>query len=367
MSNIKIETVTPVHIGSGNMLQNNINFIVTKDENDSYIHIIDERKILDLIGEEHLDNWLLSIEKKEPTLDLIKRFASSSKIEDFSRQRITCWASNVKPSDSLKEIMHNGIGLPYIPGSSIKGAIRTAIMATLVEKVENKESKIKFGNKVKACNIEQELFGTDPNSDIFRFIRIGDTHFERDSVIALRMLNLSIKKNNDDLWDSGKPQIIEAIGAGEESYTRITIAKDYYKWAKLLFNRLGTLPEEIQTLSSLFMLINKYTRRLVEDEIYFWDEINKTGAEEYVDVMREILDKITECPNGKSCVLRIGHASGWRFITGAWTESLDNFETDVVNASRPNNFRYKEYDFPKTRRLDEDSDVLGFVKLTIEE
>jgi CRISPR type III-A-associated RAMP protein Csm5 len=77
----------------------------------------------------------LSIEKKEPTLDLIKRFAPSSKIEDFSKQRITCYASNVKPSDTLKEIMHNGAGLPYIPGSSIKGAVRTAIVASLINKM----------------------------------------------------------------------------------------------------------------------------------------------------------------------------------------------------------------------------------------
>ena len=70
-----------------------------------------------------------------------------------------------------------------------------------------------------------------------------------------------------------------------------------------------------------------------------------------------MLDEIGSSSNGKSCILRVGHASGWRFITGAWTERLDNFNTDVVNATRPRNFRYQDYDFPKTRRVDEDSDV----------
>ena len=42
-----------------------------KEGKDSFIHIIDERKILELIGEEHLDNWIFSIEK-ESTLDLVK-------------------------------------------------------------------------------------------------------------------------------------------------------------------------------------------------------------------------------------------------------------------------------------------------------
>ena len=63
-------------------------------------------------------------------------------------------------------------------------------------------------------------------------------------------------------------------------------------------------------------------------------------------------------------MLRIGHGSGWRFITGAWSEQLKNFN-EIVNASRPNSYRYTQYDFPKSRRIDEDGDVLGFVKLSM--
>jgi CRISPR-associated protein Csm5 len=44
---------------------------------------------------------------------------------------------------------------------------------------------------------------------------------------------------------------------------------------------------------------------------------------------------------------------------------LANFEDVVIPASRPKNFNYTQFDFPKSRRIDEDSDVLGFVKLSI--
>lgn len=70
------------------------------------------------------------------------------------------------------------------------------------------------------------------------------------------------------------------------------------------------------------------------------------------------------CKDGKECVLRIGHGSGWRFITGAWSEKLNSFNPVVISAARPNNFRYNEYNFPKTRRVDEECELLGFVKLT---
>ena len=81
--------------------------------------------------------------------------------------------------------------------------------------------------------------------------------------------------------------------------------------------------------------------------------------------MEKILAEINSCEKGKECVIRIGHASGWRFITGAWTEELENFHDVVIPASRPKNFNYTEYDFPKSRRIDEESDVLGFVKLKL--
>lgn len=382
MSKVKIETLTPVHVGSGNLLQNNTDFIVEKEGKDSFIHIIDERKILELIGEEHLDNWIFSIEKKESTLNLVKRYAPTSKADDFSRQKITCFAHNIKSEDTLKEIMHNGMGLPYIPGSSIKGAIRTAVMSSLSDKLDEKALVRdiiqrdrnglprfdRHGNKLVYANlIEQQLFGKDSNSDIFRFIRVGDAYFENDCVIAVRMQNLNIRNGNDDLWDTKMPQLVEAIGLGEESNLNINIANEYYKWAKPQFSALGELPEELQSIPTLFMLINEHTKQLLEDEISFWNNIDQSGAEIYIEIMQEMLDEIGSSSNGKSCILRVGHASGWRFITGAWTERLDNFNTDVVNATRPRNFRYQDYDFPKTRRVDEDSDVLGFLKLTIEE
>ena len=128
------------------------------------------------------------------------------------------------------------------------------------------------------------------------------------------------------------------------------------------------LPDGMQDISLLFEWINEHTGKLVKDEIDYWKEVENagySGADDYIKNMESIEEEVKACKKGKECVLRIGHASGWRFITGAWTENLDNFERDVVPAARPKNFNYQEYDFPKSRRLDEDCDILGFVKLTV--
>ena len=372
MSTIKIETLTPVHVGSGSLLYNNSDFIKEKIDDDFYLVVISEDKIGKLLGnkgEQFINLWLDTIARKKNIKDFIARFYENAKVDDYAKRKILLFAS-VNPSDTLKEILHNGMGLPYIPGSSIKGAIRTAILASLSDNIHDKENKIfehdRRGNKiVTATKIEKLLFGNDPNSDVFRFIQVGDAYFEKETEIATRMVNLNYRNASDNLMDKSKPQLIEAIGQEAETEFQMKIAKGYYDFVQSKFQQVGKLP--VNSIDDLFRLTNTHTRKLVEGEIKIWNNIEKSGSENYVSEMKNILEKINACEGGKSCVLRLGHASGWRFITGAWTEKLNNFKDTVIPVSRPRNRNYEEYDFPKTRRLDEESYVLGFVKLTITE
>ena len=378
MNTIRIETLSPVHIGSGNLLNNNTDFIsVTIKKGDiskPYLVIVSEEKVWKLLGEQHVDNWLQAIANRENLRDFLKRFAPEAKSKDYTKRRMPLLCE-INRDDTLKECIHNGTGLPYIPGSSIKGAIRTAILALLANTISDREHKIfardNKGNYVKdrkgnqlfeATAIEKELFGDDPNSDVFRFIQVGDAYFEKETEIAIRLVSLNIRQRLDSLWDESKPQIVEAIKTKSESKFQLKLSKEYYGFVKRNFPQAGSLP--VSSIGELFSLINDHTRQLVEEEINYWNEVDKTDGDDYVEEMKKILQEINLCEAGKSCVLRIGHASGWRFMTGAWTESLSNFKDVVVPASRPENRYYEQYDFPKTRRLDEESYILGFVKLT---
>lgn len=365
MSTIKLTTLTPVHVGSGNLLQYNTDFITFRQGEDSFIGVIDEKQILRLIGEEHINDWVLSIERKENTQDLVRRYAPNSKLGDYIKRAIFLF-HEVKPNDTLKECMHNGMGYPYIPGSSLKGAIRSAITATLA----NQCTDIKCNNVKKlASETEKRLFGSNPNDDIFRFIKVGDAYFEKDVEAALRLvmgLNLTQQnglKSNNNL----KPQLVEAIGEEKETEFYMKIDTAYYKLVKSKQPSVGNMPIEVQSLQQLFKLINNHTRTLLEEELEIWTEISrdKTDADVYLERIQEMLDTCNDCGEN-SCVLRLGHASGWRFITGAWGEQLPAFERDIPNAARPGNERnYSEYMFPKSRRVDEDGFLFGFVKLTI--
>lgn len=379
MSKIQIETLTPVHIGSGTLLQYNTDFVTVRADGkeNKRIRIIDDRKIMNLIGHEHLNDWVLSIERKENTKDLVKRFAPESKVADYSKRRINNYADEIKSTDTLKECIHNGLGYAYIPGSSIKGAIRTAILSVLYNKVENAEQKIRTGKLnrnnnpfLKADKIEKELFGENVNEDLFRFLIVGDATFCEDVEICTRMVNINIREKQD-FEDTSKPQLIEAIGNQENAEFQMKIKSDEYNWVKNnkspKFN-LKNLEIEMSSLPSLFQTINAHTIYLLESEKDFWNDYNQQEVvEDYISKIEELIEVANQCIAGKSCVIRIGHGSGWRFITGGWSEKLTTFENEVVNASRPNNQRYEHLPFPKTRRVDEDLDILGFVKLTIKD
>ena len=77
------------------------------------------------------------------------------------------------------------------------------------------------------------------------------------------------------------------------------------------------------------MLVNRLKIRhskkqlmlLIKAEIEYWqdkkDEDESESVTTYIEKMSAILNVVKSCKNGKECVLRLGHGSGWRFITGA--------------------------------------------------
>ncbi len=365
MSEIKIETITPIHVGSGTMLQNNTDFSVVQHGEESDIGIIDDRKVLTLIGNDSVDKWVSSIERKESITKFVSTYAPKASLKDYSK-RIIANYSDVNVNDTLKECIHDGLDVPYIPGSSIKGAIRTAIVAALAPKLPN--VNLGYGNKLSAKNVEQTLFGSNVNEDIFRFIQVGDAYFNKGVEISTRLVNINIRTKKE-FWDDSKSQLIEAISAGQSTTFQLKVMSDYHQWAKKQGTdrfSLKNLTEEMNSIPNLFHTINQHTQRLIEEEIEFWTDYKEDDSvAEYLERMNEMHKETINCKSGESCILRIGHASGWRFITGGWTEHLKNFKTDVIPASRRNNDRYSEYPFPKSRRLDEYGDLLGFVKLKI--
>lgn len=389
-NNIKITNLTKIHIGSGETLMKDTDFIVRGSGKDSYIYVIDPDKVGQIIGTDQkvLDQWIASIEKGD-TNSFFNLFLRGAKPEDYSIRRIRNHSGDYYGM-TMKGCIHDGMGRPYIPGSSLKGAIRTAIIAFIADKTpestridiinalpDNKERRKyryidEFGNKHNSA--EDYFLGDTPNESLTRFIRVGDAYYSKDSEIAVTQVSLNQRPSQQDLIDRHRKQPVEAIAPGVTStfslaidakrFNEVYLHHDERKNEKEL-KGMRQMPVECTTIPFLFHLINDHTKELVEHEIDYWENLpDYTGAEDYVDNMNKILEQINSCKEDE-CVLRVGQASGWRFITGAWTESLNNFDRKVVQNSRFNSEKYESFDFPKTRRIDALSSLFGFVKLQI--
>lgn len=383
MSKVKIETLTPVHIGSGNTLYKGMDYVVVNDN----LFVIDHNKVLDIIGTDKIDAWVTSIDNSEDIAAFISRQGVKTHPKEYSTRNMRCGKKGDKEYKTLKECIHDGRGLPYIPGSSIKGAIRTAVLATEIGGKEDEYDKIidyRGGRyKAHACDkVEEALFSktvkennkgiTASNTSCFRFLQVGDAYFGEGSEAVFNAINLNIRESFDSLIDKTKQQAIEVVDKNQSACLDMQLNKVVYKRDN--DNLLRALPESLNSFENLFKAINKHTRGLLEGELQYWRDISKDydDAEGYIASIKKVIAIAKSVEDGKECILRVGHASGWRFTTGGWTEALDTFYDTVVPISRPNDKAYREYDFPKSRRVYEvkgkngmEAEVFGFVKLTL--
>ena len=367
MSDIKIETLSQIHIGNGSFLQEGNDFIA----DDDYLYVLNTDKLGAIIGTDpmSIQLWSSAIMKGDADLFLKSRIQGYP-LQDLAKRRIKRISDFNTGQSTLKECIHDGMGKPYIPGSSIKGAIRTVVMASLArKKIVQRLNKEKDSRewKKKIQSMESELLhfeaytktgkkDTTPSSDIFRFFSTGDAFFDNGVEIAVKQMNLNITERNS-LLDNKKPQVVEAIKPGVSSHFRLKIGDDFYRYSG------------IEDFHHLFQMINDHTYNLLCDEIDFWakgEGSRYTGQDDYLDQIDLILDQIEECQSDE-CIFRIGQASGWRFVTGAWLDDIDKhyFKNVIVPLCRPKNDRYRGYPFPKSRRIDESSNVFGFVKLKV--
>ena len=368
MSKMKLETLTSLHIGSGNMLQKDSDFVFGKDAEDyPVVGVIDPRKVLTLVGEENIDAWTVAIENGRSTNDIVKQYAPIATITDYSLHTIDSYLS--RTPQQIKEFIRDGLDRPYIPGSSIKGAIRTAVLANIAATMNEAEflQVTRNNGNITAKAFEAKVFGKDPNHDVFRYLLVGDAFAMGYRTAVYNMVNIN-ERTERGFWDTSKQMATEVLLSGTEVDFSLALKQPELRPADM-----PAMPKALSSVDALLNVINNHTRMLLADEIDIWESKNVDSRSEekvnsYIGQLKDLLNTANECQGTPSAVMRIGHGSGWRFITGAWTERLsDNDFGAVVNKARPGNAkRYANYDFPKSRRLEEDEcEPLGFVKITL--
>ncbi len=164
---IILEVITPVHIGNGNK-------ITKKDYvlEGNYANIYDPIKLHSVLGEKY-EEFLMSTNS---LTDYIQ-YNRIANIKDALEYSVFCGTTGIRKSDGIVEFIKDSYGCPYIPGSSLKGAIRTTVLSSIIKENEFKKFS-RFATTPIEDNrtreIEKEAFGEIKDS-VFKHMRISDS------------------------------------------------------------------------------------------------------------------------------------------------------------------------------------------------
>lgn len=361
----KLTPITPCHVGSGNTLIRNIDFVVEGNK----FGFIDTRKIFDIVGAEGIVGWCSAIERRENVLEYVRRTKPSTELRDICSKVLDVQAGYSEPKkvNELREHIRS-LGEPYIPATSLKGALVTAILAA-----NPYDHKLTIPDKIDKNNkIVDKFFSTgNPQTSVLRFLRVSDAYFTEVPTMAMYCNLLNIRKISKELSDSKGGQYVEVFYTDESAIIDLDIKTEYMETVSQK-GSLGVIPKAMTSVRELLKIVNAHTLRLLEAEKDFWSDSDYVDIEDYVDQIDELIDACQSCKEkeGRAAIIRVGYGSGWDSITGGWSkESANDDEWDrIVNASRPKNKEnYSEYYFPKTRRVFDAYMPLGFMRIEIAE
>lgn len=370
----KITTLTPVHISSGNK---NACFVYHNDNNLLYCYNIED--LIKFIP----TNILLNLDFKDANergkRNLINVFNKYVKYDQVKPKYYTYY--NYKPftvdiSEQIKELNR-----PYIPGSTIKGAIMNAILYNLLlskkDKVETFINTNNIDNKKFKTNLFDFVFVNKFDSlfkDFASCIICQDLYFDDLSLCTSDKLNMSEKDTRTTF------EYYECIKENQELCTRfIYIDRNRYKRfsAKYsnnpLFNNLKsfTIENNICNACSNYYhsLINDEKNYFIKDEMKYFEKNDFEGRIDIIDFLENIkFDK-------NSFYLRIGKNTNYFYKTISifFKENFNNFyEKNIflftsLKANKENKEHIAKV-MPKARTVYEYNDkyyLPGFIKVEL--
>jgi CRISPR-associated protein Csm5 len=352
---LKAVSLSPIHIGDGSEIEP-LEYVIT----DSKLYKINLGDFLTSLSAEELKE-LNEIQQKDrlekEDLVNIRKFIKSRfdpATDEFE------WYAQV--SNTVKEVYEDRFAepenqlkmnpfirtqdKPYIPGSSIKGAIRTALLNHWSDEIEKLKDK-------KAQNVEAQIYGglqgkrqkngsirylPDISKDPFRTLKIKDVYLPDNSTIFSKVSNFRLLP--DDKLDETNIQIICEVVRNPVSF-EVQIGID-----KEIFNiRQAGLRKAID-LNTMLEVCNDYYVGVLESE--------KTrlfaGKDEEIVKLYDKIKKEAE----DGYLMRLGWGCGFEAMT------IEKFR-------RPNKPKRGKGGWGYSKHLVESKYPLGWVKLIVED
>jgi CRISPR-associated protein Csm5 len=346
----KITILSPVHIGSGKgEIKADDDFV----SDNSFIYVIDHDKMFEQAGEASWQGNNIDVR--------ISNILKPNQYKACSHYSLNRTDGNVR---RIIEQIKNAHYRPYIPGSSIKGAIRTALAYAMAKGnvAEISIDNMGYNPRTAGKSLESKLFGADPNRDMMRALQVSDTQGAENSLAlrsvvlyTLRQEGLEAKDRNQFLFHT------EVIPEGGE--LEFTIKLDSHLLRDDISKKLG-FDVRKQWLQEFPKHCNTFAEKLISSERTFYNKHKLFSVRDFYNNLR---GQIGQIDKEKQFFLQMSGGTGWTAKTVGTAMDKETY-WDVVDRFKLD--KGKDADiFPKTRKLVERGNLaempLGWVRVDL--
>lgn len=377
---VKLKILTPVHIGSGEKISS---WEFVKQNNTISLYDVHKffTKITPKLNMELINRVKEYLSQRKSLRNYAKDFGFKKEFEDARLYSLYVEETAGRTSSYYLPFIKTN-GMAYIPGSELKGALRTAVVASilkadnrLVSEIKEELNKIKGGSEIKTKlkditeRLEEQIFRSKIlkglHSDWFKVIKISDSslaHPEGCLFVSIPYI-LSSRQEKGDFEEYLSPQtefscIISFGYAGRylsEFKNKIHMEKDWIQSPDVLIKKVLSYAYDFSNLI------------LKKEKEYFKD---KKGYEEII----ELIDKLEKENQPESPLVRIGKDTGYISHTVGYV--LKEIDQDLAKKfftlMKENIKQYERINpdnFPKTRKVVRYKGkmyLLGWIKIKVE-
>lgn len=348
---LQIETLSPLHIGDGSRMEY------------GYDYLVSEGKAFIFDGAEICSKKM----EANPYIELGHTLEYYLKPEEFEQGAIYHYPVTRKPKEIYPQIKTGGQA--YIPGSSLKGSLRTALLAGMLKEKNVNISHLEWGNnrRFAASPIEKRYFGANPNEDVFKGLRVRDSErLSPNQLAGIDVMSYHAQKQGMREMGSEYCWTIEAFPTGTNLKTEIDL--DLYALqppdnSAPFDRRRQELNKKMKDranilVTELFQTVTIASNELILKEQRFYNDHR-------MEDVAEFYHKLSLIQDDKNTLLPLGWGAGWQSKTIGMLD-LDN---EILNSiqRKYNLGRQGSAYFPSTRRLYIDGKgskyPIGWVKL----
>lgn len=361
---IEIEILTPLSIGGGTEKDwvNGLDFV----ESWRKIYKLNLRRLFQPDSGVDAERLLPLFEKKDKQgiLRLL-----GNKLDDVSDATFEMTFSS---TNDIKAFIKNELSeKPVIPGSSLKGAVRSILFKELKKTTQDRERSV-FGE-------------SDKGDEFMRFVKFSDVEFDQTGLVNTKIFNLRNGERPRTLeggWKHGRTEttstykpsgfntIYEALMPGQRADGVMLLSDkmfDFFYKSKpedVSYFKVEDKRHLLDVLN-LFQCINNHTKTYLDKEIDFFETYQADRVDSILDGLYEIRSRLDSMPSS-SCILKMAVGSGFHSITGDW--QFDDFSIDEIRSQGRNRGYFQFRPSAKSRKIAVTKDsfsLMGFVRLRL--